>query len=102
MSAIKSGGTLYQYGALEPSGLSSRDFIFLNKSVKGWWLSNYFAETDPKEWVNLRKQITDDYDLNNGNIFETHYKESFALREIEKAIQVYGSSSGKILIKPWI
>lgn len=104
LSAIKSGGTVYHYGNLEqkqPSGFSSKDFIFDNKSVKGWWIPNFLATTDVKELYAYKKLIIEDYDLNEGKIFSTEYKESFELQDIEKAIQVYTSSSGKILIKPW-
>lgn len=105
LSAIKAGGTVYNYGLLEqkqPSGFSSKDFIFLNKSVKGWWMPNFLTQTDPKELIKYRNQIINDYDHNEGKIFSTEYKESFSLNDINKAIQVYTTSSGKILIKPWI
>lgn len=104
LSAIKSGGTVYHYGNLEqkaPSGFSTKDFIFENKSVKGWWIPNFLAKTEIKDLISYKKLIIDDYDQNDGKIFLTDFKESFGLNDIEKAIQVYSSSSGKILIKPW-
>lgn len=104
LSGIKAGGVLYHFGVLEqkpPSGFSSKDFIFENKSVKGWWIPNFLANTEVKDLLAYKKLIIDDYDLNEGKIFTTEYKDSFALKDIEKAIQVYTSSSGKILIKPW-
>lgn len=104
LSGIKSGGTVYNFGNLEHKplgGFSSKDFIFEGKSVKGWWLPVWISTTDLKTVLSYKQLIVDDFDLNEGKIFSTTFKESFALSDIEKAIGVYTTTSGKILLKPW-
>lgn len=104
LSGIKSGGTVYNFGNLEHKplgGFTSKDFIFEGKSVKGWWLPVWISTSDITEVLNYKKLIVDDFDKNDGKIFSTTFKESFAIADIEKAIEVYTSTSGKILLKPW-
>jgi len=97
--------TLYNLGNLSEkaiSNISSRDLIFYNKKLKGWWLPTWMNKKTPDEirfWKDLIVTIKE----SNINIFDTKIAETYNnFDDFTKAWKAYSGdmNKGKVLIYP--
>ncbi len=93
---LSEGGTLYHYGNLSLTPVSNvltKDLIFMNKTMKGFWLTNYLKSLSEEElkniYMNLLKYKTSTvyFNVNIVNIFKPN--------EVATAIKTYRSDMGK-------
>lgn len=101
--SMPNGTTIYHYGNLEgkyPTDLPSGEFIFKQKTLTGFWLSNWIKEISQEEFMKAVKYVKDDLE-NGGELFSSDYREVFSLDEFDKAILSYKTNSGRVLLKPW-
>ena len=103
LSAMPNGSTLYHFGNLEKkpiTNLSTADFIFKDKTIKGFWLSTWIKTLKPEEFLHWSNVVKKDFEEFNGEIFSTEYKKEFTLENFAEAMKTYKETSGRVLIKP--
>lgn len=89
------GCTMYHFGNLtekEISNIDSRELIFKDKILCGWWLYRWLqslGETEIKYWWGFVK----DEILSRSNLFETQISKEFKLEDIKQAIEYYKTYS---------
>jgi NADPH2:quinone reductase len=96
--------TVYHYGNLslkEISDVKTGDLIFQKKTLRGWWLSDWFKEITLEEIIYWKTYVVKEYE-SGSDLFDTSVSKSFSLEDHEKAFESYLSnmSEGKILFKP--
>lgn len=104
LSGIQSKGTLYHMGNLELSNIcdiESKDLIFHQKTIKGWWLPCWLQSLTLDELVYWKNYIKEDIEKNKGEIFSTEYSSIYSLKDFHKALEEYSSKGKKVLIKFW-
>jgi NADPH2:quinone reductase len=97
------GCTMYHFGNLtekEISKIDSREIIFKDKILCGWWLNRWLqslGENEIKYWWSFVK----DEIQSCSNLFDTPVSKEFKLEDIKQAIEYYKtySSAGKVLLK---
>jgi NADPH2:quinone reductase len=104
LNLLPYGCTVYHYGNLEMKDISNvktADLIFNKKTLKGWWLSDWFKEITLEEIIYWKSYVIKEYE-SGSDLFETAVSKSFTLEEHENAFESYlaNMSEGKILFKP--
>ena len=103
LSAIKENGVVYNYGNLtfeNLKGISTRELIFFNKRLQGWWLALWLATAEKESIGHYFKLIREDFEKHNGKLFKTEYRETYKFEDFEKAYKDYSEKgSGKVLIE---
>lgn len=96
LASIKENGFLYHYGnlSLRPiSNVQTRDLVFKNKTMKGFWLTSFLQSLSQEELntiiANLieYKSTTDLFNVNIVGIFKPN--------EVELAIKNYRREMGR-------
>jgi NADPH:quinone reductase len=104
LSLLPHGATVYHYGNLEVKDIGSvktSDLIFQKKTLKGWWLSDWFKEITLDEIIYWKTYVVNEFETGS-DLFDTATSKSFSLEDHEKAFESYlaNMSEGKILFKP--
>jgi NADPH2:quinone reductase len=104
LSQMPKKSIIYNYGNLEGfnlSEISSKDLIFLGKTLAGWLLSSWVASIPPedaKKWFEFVAQTIE----SGSDIFDTKVRKSYTLDQWADAFSDYKNdmSEGKVLFKP--
>lgn len=104
LSLLPIGATVYHYGNLELKDISNvktSDLIFQKKTLRGWWLSDWFTQISLEEIIYWKTFVVKEIE-SGSDLFDTAVSKSFSLEEYEKAFESYlaNMSEGKILFKP--
>jgi NADPH:quinone reductase-like Zn-dependent oxidoreductase len=93
---LSENGIIFHYGnlSLNPvSNVLTKDLIFMNKTMKGFWLTNYLKSLSEDELNNIYidllkyKTSTDYFNVNIVNVFKPN--------EVALAIKTYRIDMGK-------
>jgi NADPH2:quinone reductase len=100
---LPNGGTLYHYGNLEEKEMTkfnSKDLIFKDKTLKGWWLERWTQSLSQDELSYLMNYVKEEIQ-SDSSLFHSDVSKEFKLDEIQKAMDFYTSKSnhGKIILK---
>lgn len=96
--------TLIHFGNLELkklNGFDSSDFIFLNKSIKGFWLNTWLSSLSKSDreavYLKLKKEVED-----NSDLIKTFVSQEVSLDDFVNGLKEYANnmSKGKIVLKP--
>ena len=96
LGSIKENGLLYHYGnlSLKPiSNVQTRDLLFKNKTMKGFWVPNYLKSLPKEESNKIMQDLiefktsTDYFDVKVANVFKPG--------DVEVAIKNYRNDMGK-------
>jgi hypothetical protein len=97
---LEENGELYHYGNLSLkaiSNLMSNDFIFMNKTIKGFWLFTYLNNQCDSNLIfnNYVQELK-----TNPEIYESNINAVYKAEQFEEAIRVYKNemSKGKVLL----
>jgi NADPH:quinone reductase-like Zn-dependent oxidoreductase len=104
MKILPFDSTLYHFGNLSEKAIdniSSRDLIFYNKKLKGWWLPLWLNKLSYEE-LNLWQKLIVGIKESNLDIFHTKVTESYKIDDISSAWKAYSGdmNKGKVLIYP--
>lgn len=89
-------GILYHYGNLSLTPISNvltKDMLFKNKTMKGFWLTNYLKSLNEEELKAIYTKLieykitTDFFNVNIVNVFKPN--------QVELAIKTYRNDMGK-------
>jgi NADPH:quinone reductase-like Zn-dependent oxidoreductase len=103
---MPSQSILYHHGNLQEkdlAGLHSRDLIFYQRILAGWWLPVWLTSLPQEElayYINFFKSEIH----SSSDLFETEISKSYSLKEFGSASSDYSRNmdKGKVLIKPQI
>ena len=96
LASIKENGLLYHYGNLSLKSISNvltRDLLFKNKTMKGFWVANYL-KTLPEEELNTIMQNVINYKTST-DYFDVNVAAVYKPSEVEVAIKNYRNDMGK-------
>jgi NADPH:quinone reductase-like Zn-dependent oxidoreductase len=103
LAALPYGSTMYHFGNLElkrMNGFDTSEFVFNNKTMKGWWLSKWMAGLGKERILQNAKIIQEDI-ANDQGIYNTKVSKVFSLDDIVPACEYYmtNMSEGKVILK---
>lgn len=96
LASIKENGYLYHYGnlSLRPiSNVQTRDLLFKNKTMKGFWLPGFLQSISPDQAETIKKNLIE-Y-KSSTDIFSVNILDVFKPNEVELAIKNYRRDMGK-------
>jgi NADPH-dependent curcumin reductase CurA len=102
LNSLNENGELFHYGNLslrEITNLSTYDFIFQNKTIKGFWLMKYIEEYGrDKFFEEFEESYIDNYNKDN-NLYDPEIQCVFRPEDFNEAIKYYkdNMSKGKVL-----
>ena len=104
LKALPFRSIVYHFGNLELKGLgniSTADFIFNEKVLRGFWVLTWLLSLKPEEVQNAFKNVVDSLE-SGSDVFTTKVVKSYALDDIQKAMEAYmpNMSEGKVLLQP--
>ncbi len=101
LEALPKGGEVIIYGSLSQEGINSdpRSFIFQDKRISGFWLSEWIKDQNILKLLSYFKKIQKFLSEKH----QTTIHQRASLEEAVKAIEEYANkmTSGKVIIKPW-
>jgi hypothetical protein len=105
MKVLPEHATIYQYSniGLKPlDGFPPEEFLFKNKTLRGFHLSNYFESLTPQEIATIKQSVANDLAPGGKHINEIQVQGEFPLEKYEDARRVYlkGMVKGKVLLAP--
>jgi len=105
MEALPERATLYQYSNIGMKDLGifkPEDFLFKNKTLKGFWVSRYLETMSDVHIDEFKKAVADDLAPSGKNIFASTIQAEFPLDQYEVARTQYikNMSKGKVLLVP--
>jgi NADPH:quinone reductase-like Zn-dependent oxidoreductase len=96
LASIKENGLLYHYGnlSLRPiSNVQTRDLVFKNKTMKGFWLPSFLNSLSSKDYSEIFNELID---LKcNSDTFNTNIIDTFHPKDVDVAIKTYRKEMGK-------
>lgn len=99
LECLSEDGELYHYGNLSLraiSNLSTNDFIFKNKSLKGFWLFEYIRKNYENDFDKFYEYFMNDYMKNFGNdIYDSDIQAIFTPENFDEASKLYRNKMGK-------
>lgn len=96
LASIKENGYLYHYGNLSlrsVSNVQTRDLLFKNKTIKGFWLPAYLNSLPEDILSKIMKDLIEI--KSNSDLFNTNIIEVFRPKDVEMAIKNYRKEMGK-------
>ena len=101
VKALGQGGTLVSYSQVlhEPSAITPADLIFKQITLRGFWLSQWFAEASPADKQALFGQLVPR--VASGQL-RLAVDSTYALDQITEAVarSMGGRRTGKVLLHP--
>ncbi len=89
------------YGKLDSSAISARDlgqFVFMDKTISGFWLTKWFRETTPEEQMRVIGEVQDRFISRK---WTTDVAAVFPISEVmEKLAGQLAKRAGKVLLTP--
>ena len=104
LKELPNDSQIVQYAniTLKPLGeFYSEEFLFKNKSIKGYWFSKYLDKLHPLESKLMRLYIGSEFDRKEDNIFKSSIQKviDFSKYEEAKAIYLKNMTKGKVVLK---
>lgn len=104
LKALPENGTMYQYSniGLKPMGdLLSEEFLFKNRSIRGFWILRYLPGLKPNELAEMKQKIADDLEPGGKHWFSAPIQAEFSLEKYEEARKAYvkNMTKGKVLLQ---
>lgn len=96
LESLCEGGVLYHYGnmSLTPiSNVQTKDMLFKNKTMKGFWLTNYLKSLTDVELKAIYTKLID-YKITT-DFFNVNIVNVFKPNQVETAIKTYRNDMGK-------